>query len=119
MKKLILIAVLWAFPLGCFAQDAKTQEAQQYSGSRLEKRIIEIVKQDLAINLNISKDSIQVKSVEKVVWPDSALGFPEKGRNYLQVVTEGYRIVLFCNGQDYEYHTNAEDYNIIIKSSPV
>jgi len=77
-------------------------------------KLIELAREDLAKQLAVNKDKIAVKSVEKMIWPNSALGYPQEGGFYLQVLTDGYKIILDCNGKVYEYHTNMS----IVKAEP-
>ena len=41
---------------------------------------------------------------EFVVWPDRSLGCPLPDVEYVQVLSEGYRIVLEASGATYHYH---------------
>ena len=59
---------------------------------------------DLAARQGAQPSAITVVSEENVVWPDSALGCPEPGMNYMQVLTDGVRIVLELDGVEYAYH---------------
>jgi hypothetical protein len=59
---------------------------------------------DLAAREGVEPAAITTVSVEEVTWRDSALGCPEPGMNYLQVLTDGVRIVLELDGVRYEYH---------------
>jgi hypothetical protein len=63
---------------------------------------------DLSTRLDIPPEEIAVRSVEPVDWPDSSLGCPQPGMNYLTVVTPGYRIELEAASQTYEYHTGEQ-----------
>jgi hypothetical protein len=65
----------------------------------------DMVLQDLAEKLQISKDEIRIVSVEAVEWPNSSLGCPKPGMAYLDVISPGYRIVLEAAGKEYFYHT--------------
>lgn len=60
----------------------------------------------LVRDTGVPQDQIVVVQVEPQDWSDSALGCPEPGRAYLQVITPGYRVILTAGGKDYEYHTN-------------
>lgn len=71
-----------------------------------EARSIDLAKQDLAKRENVAADQITVVSVSPVQWPTSALGCPQPGVMYSQVVTPGYQIVLEANGLTYEYHSD-------------
>jgi hypothetical protein len=47
-----------------------------------------------------------VSRAEPVDWPDTALGCPEPGRAYAQVITPGYRVVVQAGAQVLEVHTD-------------
>lgn len=61
---------------------------------------------DLASQLGVPADSIEVVSVESVMWRTSGLGCEQPGQMYLQVITPGYQIVLQSGPNLYTYHTN-------------
>lgn len=58
----------------------------------------------LAVKLNTKKENIGVVTVRKKEWGNSSLGCPEKGKMYLQVITQGYEIVLLYKGNKYIYN---------------
>lgn len=60
--------------------------------------------EDLAERLGADPASIEIVTAEFVVWPDSALGCPQPGMAYLQVLTDGVRILLVHDGLTYSYH---------------
>jgi hypothetical protein len=59
---------------------------------------------DLAGRLGAQPGAITTVSVEAVTWPDSSLGCPQPGMSYLQVMTDGARIVVEVDGRQYVYH---------------
>jgi len=59
---------------------------------------------DLAARLNVPASEIEVISEEAVVWPDGSLGCPQPGMNYIQILIEGYRVILAYDGKTYDYH---------------
>lgn len=61
---------------------------------------------DLAQRLAVSEGLVQLVSVEAVTWPDSSLGNPQPGMAYIQVLTDGYRVILQHATTRYEYHTD-------------
>lgn len=58
---------------------------------------------DLAERLKIKADDVKTVEVKAKTWPDAALGMPEPGMAYAQVVTGGWRIVLEGQGARYLY----------------
>ncbi len=73
-----------------------------------ETAVTQQVSQDLARRLNTDDSDIQTLSVEKVDWPNSALGCPTPDSNYLMTVTPGYKITLETAGKQYTYHTDMQ-----------
>lgn len=59
---------------------------------------------DLANNLGVDPATIVVTDEHEVTWPDSSLGCPEPGMQYLQQLTNGVLLVLEVDGTRYEYH---------------
>lgn len=51
----------------------------------------------------------RVTEVTAKEWSDTALGCPQPGQVYSQVVTPGYLIRLESSGRKLEYHTSRED----------
>ena len=60
----------------------------------------------LAERLSVSADTLALVSDEEVQWSDAALGCPEEGMMYAQVITPGYRITFSYEGDHYEVHTS-------------
>ncbi len=73
--------------------------------SEVEQQLVAQARADLAQELGVAAEEIQVAAVEAVDWPDASLGCPEEGMMYAQVITPGYRIQLRVDGNSYEYHT--------------
>ena len=67
---------------------------------------VDRAKQALASRAGVPASQIQVVSVSSATWPDSALGCPQPGLLYSQIVTPGYKIVLSAAGKTYEYHSD-------------
>ncbi len=75
--------------------------------------LVELAKADLAEQLDINPDEIEVQSVEATEFPDTSLGVPELGKMYAQVITPGYIIKLAVDDAVYEYH-GAEDRVVLV-----
>lgn len=76
--------------------------------SNTPENILKIATDLLAQDKSMGADEIQVISAEAVQWPNSSLGCPQPGMNYLMVVTPGYRVELEAKGQSYMIHTNED-----------
>lgn len=71
----------------------------------LQKKLTEIVVDDLAARLSINAGGISVISAEALVWPDAALGCPTD-RVYAPEKVPGFQIRLEVNKKIYVYHTD-------------
>lgn len=60
----------------------------------------------LADRLGVDVETISVASVEEREWSDAALGCPEPGQMYAQVMTPGFEITLAVDGDTYTYHSD-------------
>ena len=85
------------------------------------QNLIKKARKDLAQRLSISATQINVLEVKNVVWPDSSLGCPQPGVTYMQVLTQGYLILLGHNEIKFEYHANNKNSLIYCEnpSSPI
>ena len=63
--------------------------------------------QDAAQRTRLDASQLRVALAEAVTWPDGALGCPEPGRQYAQVLVSGYRIRITAGSETLEYHGSA------------
>ena len=63
---------------------------------------------DLAAQLGLDTDEIEVLSVEECEFPDTSLGVPEPGQMYAQMLTPGYVVRLGAEGRSYVYRGSGE-----------
>ncbi len=68
--------------------------------------VVKAALRDLADRIKIASADIRVKEVQAVEWPSTALGCPQPGMMYAQVITPGYKIILTAGGKDYAYHSD-------------
>lgn len=64
----------------------------------------ERAREDLAERLGVAPGTITIATAEAVVWPDGSRGCPQPGMSYIQVMTEGVRILLVHDDATYSYH---------------
>jgi len=68
---------------------------------------------DLAQKLDIAGSGIETLFIKPVYWPDTSMGCPEEGKQYAQVITPGYQILLQAGEYVYEYHTDERNQVIL------
>ena len=64
---------------------------------------------DAAERLGIAEEQIDIVEATERQWPTSALGCPDRGMVYAEVVTPGYLVILDAAGTTLEYHTDQGD----------
>ncbi len=94
LKALMAIAVLcMLIGTRVIAEEVKTNPV-----------IVSQCQQDLLLKqLKLKTGEVKVVDVKAVTWPDAALGMPESGKLYAQVLTPGWRIVLEVKNSHYLY----------------
>lgn len=59
---------------------------------------------DVVARTGVDVAAVRVIAEDAVTWRDSSIGCPQKGMEYMQVLTEGTRIIVEAAGQRFEYH---------------
>jgi hypothetical protein len=67
---------------------------------------IENVVATAAAEQGVSVASVRVISYEQQSWPSTALGCPEAGRSYAQILTSGFRVMVLVDGLALSYHVD-------------
>jgi hypothetical protein len=70
--------------------------------------ILQAIKADLSARAGVGVTSIEVVEAKAVLWPDGSLGCPEPGMFYIQVLTEGYQVILRAVGREYDYRATQQ-----------
>jgi len=90
--------------------EAVPEEPQSLIVGEVPDAIITSIKDDLAENLDISHDAIQVVMAKSVTWNDGSLGCARPGQAYTQALVPGYQVVLEIEGRRYDYRATERDY---------
>jgi hypothetical protein len=79
---------------------------------------------DVALNVQnfisesmaVPPESIQIKNVQQMDWPDACLGLPEGDEVCAQAVTPGWLLTFTVNNQDFKYRVDQT--GTIIRQEP-
>lgn len=63
---------------------------------------------DVVQRSGATRQEVVIVRDEAVVWPDGSLGCPEPGMAYLQVQTDGYRVIAQVGDTRYDYRVDAD-----------
>jgi hypothetical protein len=83
------------------------------TSSSLAEQAIALVSQ----TTGIPSEELAVVSTQTLEWPDSSVGCPEPGGNYLQVLTEGVKVVVEGHGKSFAVHGTSAN-NLFICNNP-
>ncbi len=108
MKSVLALVLIISLVSGCVGTKPNSTNTTNSTVTPVYPPVVDKAKNDLAEKLNTTPEQIQLVKQEKVDWPDTSLGYPEKGKMYAQVITPGFRIVLEAGGKLYEYHSDYE-----------
>jgi hypothetical protein len=84
----------------------------------------DVLPPDVALNirnqvseiLGVPVESIQLKSIEQMEWPDGCLGLPEQDEVCTQAVTPGWLLAFTADGQEYRFR--ADQTGTVIRREP-
>jgi hypothetical protein len=82
-------------------------DASQEAATSERDLAIERAKETLRAT-GVDPSTLTLGTAEPVTWPDSSLGCPEPGAQYLQVLTPGYRVELKSAQKNYVVHVAGE-----------
>ena len=83
----------------------ETPEVEPVVGEVPDEILVEIIA-DLMKSTGAEREEIQVVRAEAVVWNDGALGCPKPGEFYIQMLINGYWVVLEVEGVEYDYRVS-------------
>jgi len=98
-------------------QRAPGEEKPPLQGSgEVPPQLLAIFQDDLARRALVKPDAITVVSATEQQWPDGAMGCPQPGQMYTQMIVPGYRVVLKAGGDRYAYHSDTRG-NFVVCSN--
>jgi hypothetical protein len=62
---------------------------------------------DAARRFKVDENAVVLTQAQKVSWSDASLGCPEPGRQYAQMLVEGFRVVAKTGAGSLTYNTDA------------
>ena len=90
-------------------EHVETPEVEPVVGEVPEEILVEIVA-DLVERTGAAREDVRVVKAEAVVWNDGALGCPKPGEFYIQMLINGYWVVLEIEGTAYDYRVSDKGY---------
>lgn len=66
------------------------------------------VTDEAAGRLGVPASEVMATRIEPRDWPDTALGCPQSGAMYAQVITPGFLVEVQSGGTVLEYHTDRD-----------
>lgn len=79
--------------------------------------ILDMILADAVKNTGAEIQNIEILRSQAVTWPDGSLGCPQEGMAYIQVLIEGYWVVLKIDGLEYDYRVSENGNFTLCKDS--
>ncbi|MFQ5854746.1 MAG: hypothetical protein ACE5LU_03765 [Anaerolineae bacterium] len=103
--------IVFAAVIGCGAPPAQTPVAQPTRTPMITVpeeavELVQAAREALAARLNQIDEAIDLIDLEPAEWPTAALGCPQPGMMYAQVITPGYIVRLKTDDNVYEVHVS-------------
>jgi hypothetical protein len=115
-RSLLAIATLiWAVAAcgggGTIAPSTSPSPSAQASGGDgiddgLPPELADAIMVDLEARIGVDVSSATVVSAERATWPNGAMGCPKPGEVYIQVIVEGYQVMVEFDGAVYDYRVS-------------
>lgn len=72
---------------------------------------------DAAKRFSVSENAVVLVEAERVTWSDGAMGCPEPGQMYTQMLVPGYRVSAKTSGGQMLYHTDSRGWVVSCAAS--
>lgn len=74
-----------------------------------EEKIVELIRNDLSKLLGgVDLNLMTLLDFQKIDFNDASLGCKEPNKNYAQVITPGYKVILLFEEKEYDYRSDAQ-----------
>ena len=74
------------------------------AGHMTKEEALERAKDLVAAREEVERETLRVRRVDAVEWPDASLDCPETGKTYPEVLTRGFRVLLQADRTLYRVH---------------
>jgi hypothetical protein len=88
------------------------------SAAVLPADLLDALRADLARRAGVAPAAIRVVSARPMAWNDSSLGCPQPGQGYLQMIVDGYHVVLEAGGRAWDYRSGARGVFVLCEHPP-
>jgi hypothetical protein len=105
-RLLLAIAVCLLAATGCGEDDDSGQSPPATIPRDNIPAPVQTAIEAAAADAGVPTGEVGLISFEEVEWNDTALGCPEPGGMYAQVITSGFDVRLLIDGNEREYHTD-------------
>jgi hypothetical protein len=85
--------------------------------SEVPASILEQILADASQRTGVPIDALVIREARLVTWPDGGLGCPEPGMVYIQVLVDGYQVVVVADMAVLDYRGGGRDFRLCPLSS--
>lgn len=81
---------------------------------KVPAEVMDKIMADLEQRLGGKPEAVTVVKSEAVTWNDGSLGCPKRGVFYIQVLIEGYWVILKVGNAQYDYHVGSNGTPVVL-----
>lgn len=114
-RVLVAAAALGALAAGCGGADdaagpveetaATSQESSPPAANAVPDSVLDEITAAAAQQAGVAPGEVEIVRAEDVRWSSAALGCPEEGQMYTQVITDGYWVIVRAGDEELDYRT--------------
>ena len=87
--------------------------------SGVPQGILDAVLEDAAARTGVAAGDITVLEAKAVTWPNGALGCPQPGMMYTEMIVPGYRVIVQAGGEELDYRVGSGGTPSLCENPPV
>ena len=95
-----------------------SNEPSPGSTTSLPDSILSAVRSDVAARSGLAADAIRLVSARAMRWNDGSMGCPQPGQSYMQVILDGFQVILEAQGRSYDYRTDTRGGLVLCENPP-
>ncbi len=106
----------WVYRTSLEAEEIRLENQYIYSGN-LPPEVVEALMEDAAGRSNLPKTQLQIQEEEQKTWPNNCLGLPQPHEGSVEMLVEGWRVVVAHEDQTWVYRTSLDAGEIRLEPS--
>ncbi|MCT7968129.1 hypothetical protein NG799_17590 [Laspinema sp. D1] len=106
----------WVYRTSLEAEEIRLEDQYIYSGN-LPPEVFEAVMEEASARSHLPKNQLEIQQEERKTWPNNCLGLPDPNEGCVEMLVEGWRVVIAHEDQTWVYRTSTNAGEIRLEPS--